>query len=208
MSSSQIRILLWCQDADWPSCWLQLRVRPLTQSQAIPLVLLAPDIYVPLDPLSSQDAKLLSVHTVGDKDPINSPANASFVAVSMLLLALEKGFLSVLDQKCSFVLNLSTSRYKKNIFYIFLLLFFNGVKWKWFDPLLSVFRLALTLISAMHQHLSACLSLFNPSLCPVLAASTNRAVLAEYMESIFVSIFVSFWLYSTCKQQWTTVTPK
>lgn len=51
----------------------------------------------------------------------------------------------------------------------------------------------------MHQHLSACLSLFNPSLCPVLAASTNRAVLAEYMESIFVSIFVSFCLYSTCK---------
>lgn len=30
------------------------------------------------------------------------------------------------------------------------------------------------------------------SLCPVLAASTNRAVLAEYIESIFVSIFVSF----------------
>lgn len=69
------------------------------QSQAILLVLLAPDIYVSLDPLSSQDAELLSVHTVGDKDPINSPANASFVAVSMLLLAPEKGFLSVLDKK-------------------------------------------------------------------------------------------------------------
>lgn len=77
-------------------------------------------------------------------------------------------------------------------------LFENGVKWKRFESP-SVFCLALTLISAMHQHLSACLSLFNASLCPVFAANTNRAVLAEYMESIFVSIFVSFRLYSTCK---------
>lgn len=65
------------------------------------------------------------------------------------------------------------------------------------NPLLSC--LALSLISAMHQHLSACLSLFNASLCPVFAANTSRAVLAEYMESIFVSIFVSVRLYSTCK---------
>lgn len=41
----------------------------------------------------------------------------------------------------------------------------------------------------MHQHLSACLSSFNLS---VSAASTNRAVLAEYIESIFVSVQFSW----------------
>lgn len=52
----------------------------------------------------------------------------------------------------------------------------------------------------MHQHLSACLSYLSVCLsAPFLAASTNRAVLAEYIKSIFVSIFVSFWLYSSHK---------
>lgn len=60
-------------------------------------------------------------------------------------------------------------------------------------PFCLSFALALTLISAMHQHLSACLSFLSVCLSrPVLAASTNRAVLAEYIKSIFVSIFVSF----------------
>lgn len=72
---------------------------------------------------------------------------------------------------------------------------------------LSVFCLALTLISAMHQHLSACLSFLSVCLsCPVLAASTNRAVLAEYIKSIFVSIFVSFGCTVLFrKKKWTRV---
>ena len=45
---------------------------------------------------------------------------------------------------------------------------------------------ALKCLSVCPLYPSFCL------LCPVLAASTNRAVLAEYIKSIFVSIFVSF----------------
>lgn len=63
----------------------------------------------------------------------------------------------------------------------------------------------------MHQHLSACLS---SSLCPVLAASTIRAVLPEYIKSIFVYIILSSWLYQfsvskkklfMCVQWWCSI---
>lgn len=181
--------------AGWATCWLQLRARPLTQSQAIPLVLLAPDVYVPLDPLWSQDAHLLWVQTVGDKDPMNRPANAHFVAVSTLLFALHKGSLSVPDKK--FVVS---SQYRQgtnaySLFYEF--------GWEWGE--VKVIRTPFCLVLGSKSNLRyasalKCLSVsFWCSLCPIFAANANRAVLVEYMESIFVSIFVSFRLYSTCK---------
>lgn len=55
----------------------------------------------------------------------------------------------------------------------------------------SVSGLALILICAMHQHLSACLSSLSVSFsAPVLAASTSRADIAEYI--IYVYFFCLF----------------
>lgn len=148
--------------AGWATCWLQLRARPLTQSQAIPLVLLAPDVYVPLDPLWSQDAHLLWVQTVWDKDPMNRSANAHFVVVSKLLFTLHKGSCQYQKRNVLSVLNIVTVQ-----MHFLCVMFENGAKWKSFEPP-SVLCLALDLICAMHQHSSACLSLSNAHSAPCL----------------------------------------